>query len=213
MAVRWYAARTRPLAEYVARDNLETAGIEVFLPCAQVPKPRQGHQDMPLFPGYLFLHYDLEKLGWSWLSRVPQVAGLVSFEGEAPSLPDDVIDELTHRIEAVNKSGGVSTWFQPGERVRVTVGPTESLAKVVEDAKSPQSRVRVLLEFLGRLVEADVPWKNVQPLGAHRLRGNWNGQPPRRTRGKGRWIRGHGPRMVEGQLNPPEALNNGRSLS
>ncbi|MCE2463810.1 MAG: transcription termination/antitermination NusG family protein [Dehalococcoidia bacterium] len=58
MALKWYVARTRPLAEYAARDHLETAGLEVFMPCARTCTPRLGHEDMPLFPGYLFLRYD-----------------------------------------------------------------------------------------------------------------------------------------------------------
>lgn len=60
MTQRWYVARTTPLAEYVARDHLRTAGLEVFLPCGQTRTRRAGHHDTPLFPGYLFLRYDLE---------------------------------------------------------------------------------------------------------------------------------------------------------
>ena len=213
MPLRWYAARTRPLAEYVVRGHLETAGFGVFLPCGQTRTPRPGHQDAPLFPGYLFLRYDLEKQGWGPVRRVPQLVGLVSFGKEVPAVPDDVMDDLVQRVKAINGRGGLWPRFRPGERVRVALGPTESLAEVVEPAKSPRARVRVLLEFLGRTVEAKVPWRDLQPVSASGPNGNWHGPSPRRTRGRGRWIKGHGPRVVEGPSDLPGSLDNGRSSS
>jgi len=185
------------MAEYAARDHLEIAGIEVFLPCARAHPSRPGHQDAPLFPGYLFLNYDLEEQGWARLHRIPQLLGLVAFGGEVPPVPDEVIDELAQRVRAINGTGGLWTRFRSGDRVRVALGPTESLAEVIEETKSPQSRVRVLMEFLGRLVEARVRWQDVQPVAANGLVHNHNGHPQRRTRGRGRWIRGFGPRIVE----------------
>jgi transcriptional antiterminator RfaH len=200
MVLRWYVARTKPLAEYTARDRLDTAGCEVFLPLVGTVRPRRGRQDAPLFPGYLFLHYDLEERGWQLLNQVPQLAGLVAFDGVVSLVPDEVIAELVERVEAINRSGGLWTHFQVGDRVRVTLGPLGSLADVVVEAKSPRDRVRVLLEFLGRSVYAEVPWKDVRPGGVHdgaRSAQSTKYMTPRRlrrTRGRGRHTKGFGPR-------------------
>jgi transcriptional antiterminator RfaH len=200
MAHKWYVARTKALAEYTARDRLETAGCEVFLPCVGTVRPRRGHKDAPLFPGYLFLHYDLDQMGWQLLNQVTQLAGLVAFDGVAPPVPDEVIAELRERVEAINRSGGLWTRFHVGDRVHVTLGPLESLAEVVANAKSPRDRVRVLLEFLGQSVHAEVPWKDVRPTGVHdgvisaQSTKYKNGRRPRRTRGRGRYTKGFGPR-------------------
>ena len=196
MSVKWYAARTKPKAEYLARYHLETAGVEVFMPCVQTLPIRPGHQDTPLFPGYIFVHYDLENQGTGFLRRCPDLLGLVQFGGEVPAIPDEVIDYVAERANAINGTGGLWHSFQPGETVRVTLGPTESLAEVIEGAKSPEARVRVLLELLGHLVEAKVPWRNVQPVSANGIMWNLTGKRPRRTRGNGRWVQGHGPRKA-----------------
>ena len=210
MALRWYAARTRPLAEYLAKDRLESLGLEVFLPCSRTKHNRRGHDDSPLFPGYMFVRYDAEQRGWRSLHQVPQVLGPVSFGGEVPALPNEVIDDLMGRVSAINGTGGLWTRFLPGDRVQVSLGPIESLARVVEEAESPEARVTVLLQFLGRLVEAQVPWCDVRPTSTQGLLiGNWSGRVPRRTRGKGRWIKGQGPRSPEGT----NALDKGRSSS
>jgi hypothetical protein len=100
---------------------------------------------------------------------------------------------LMERWETINRQGGVLRRFPPGEKVRIVSGNLQGLAQVVEEAKSPQARAKVLLQFMGRLVQAEVPWESLRPLGdqpAERTR------IPRRTRGGGRWIRGFGPGVL-----------------
>ena len=160
------------------------------------PHPRPGYLDAPLFPGYLFVHCDLDERGSSQITRIPSVAGLVSFGGVMPAIPDDLMEDLRQRIEAINESGGVWTSFRRGDLVRVLMGPSESLGEVLEEARSTRSTVRVLLDFLGHTVEARVPRKNLEPVGNHRRFEVVRPQPPRRTRGRGRWIRRYGTRSA-----------------
>ena len=193
MTLRWYAARTRPLAEYFAQDNLRSGGVETYLPCVRARHPRRGHEDAPLFPGYLFLHCDLETQG-SGLRLVPQLRGLVVFEGSAPSVPDDVIDQLIHQVERMNAFGGWLRPLQPGDTVQVTVGHTATMATVVSETTSSKARVRVLLELLGQQVYAEVPAGKIERPEIGTPVALMNDRVPRRTRGRGRWIGGSTPR-------------------
>jgi hypothetical protein len=107
-----------------------------------------------------------------------------------PPIPDEAIAELRERVEVRHREGGLWGRFRTGQQVRVISPGIETFAEVVEEARSPRHRVRVLLEFMGRLVEAQVPYESLWPADhdsgeTHHL--------PRRTRGKGRWIRGFGP--------------------
>ena len=193
MGSHWYVARTKPLAEYAARDGLRGAGLEVILPCVQTPRPRNGHQDVPLFPGYLFVRCNLETLSWRRLRWIPHFVGLVKFGDVATWVPDEVITGLVDRVKGINKEGGLRSWVRPGDVIRVVLGRGESSAEVVELPKSPQGRVRVLLEFMQRQVYVDIPWRYVQGAVAEEPGWKGNHQPPRRTRGRSRWIGGHGP--------------------
>lgn len=194
MSEAWYAAHTRPLGEYAATRELNGAGWEAYLPAVRSPQPRTGHGTAPLFPSYLFVRCDLtDREGTLPIFRLSHVLGLVVFDGEAIAVPDDVIDALRERVDAFN--GGGSRWarFKIGDRVRVPMGNTISVAEIVEEAKSPDSRVRVLLEFMGRQVEAQVPWRDVHPDGALPEPEDISKRPPRRTRGRGRFIKGYAP--------------------
>ena len=192
MSLNWYVVRTKSQCEYLAARRLRRDGFQIFLPLAGSPTPRAGRKDSPLFPGYLFLRYDVDNQDWPSLRQMPGILGWVRFGGVVPAIPDEVVDLLVERVKAINQSGGLWTRFKRGQRVQVVAGRMEGLAEVIEEPRSPEDRVRVLLDFMGRQVPARVPWLNLRSINAEaedvRVR--------RRTRGKGRWVRGAGPRTL-----------------
>ena len=135
----------------------------------------------------------MEGAGKPSLQSAPHVSGWVKFEGVSPAVPDEVVNDLANRVEGINNSGGLWRRFEAGEKVRIVAGKLEGLGEVIESTSSPQSRVRVLMDFMGRLISAQVPWEKLQPVESYpeeQIR------PPRRTRGRGRWIQGIGPRAA-----------------
>ncbi len=188
----WYVIRAKPQSEHLAASALERNGFELFLPCVRTPGTKQRQYRAPLFPGYLFIRNREESPDWSSIRRLPGVMGWVHFNGVVPLVPDDVIVDLGRRVESIEMNGGLWTRFQPGDKVRVVSGNVETLAEVIEEPQSPQARVRVLLEFMGRRVSAQVSAYDLQ-LTQHDSSDKDHTRGPRRTRGKGRWIRGFGP--------------------
>ncbi len=192
MSLSWYVVRTKPRCEYLAARGLRGDGFQIFLPLVGSPTPRAGHQDSPLFPGYLFLRYDVDEQDWPSLRQMPGILGWVRLGGVVPAIPDEVVDLLVQRVESINQGGGLWTRVKRGQRVQVVSGRMEGLAEVIEEPRSPEDRVRVLLDFMGRQVPAGVPWVNLRPVSAEaeEARGR------RWTRGRGRWVRGAGPKTL-----------------
>lgn len=193
MGRRWYVARTEPRAEYLAADALTKDSFDIFFPRVKTPHPRFSHDDSPLFPGYIFIRLDPEAQGWPTFRLIHRILGWVGFDGRVPSVPNEVVAELADRVEELNDSHGIWRNFQSGQKVRVVSGGIEEIGEIVREAKSPQSRATVLLQFLGRLVPAEVPWENLWPLEETLIEPP---RHPRRTRGRGRWIPGTGPRST-----------------
>ena len=195
MSLNWYVLRTEPRAEYLAAAELGGDGYEIFLPRVTSPNHRVGHDDLPLFPGYLFLRCDPESGGWPAFCLRHRVSGWVRFGGVIPTMPDEVISELQLRVESINSGKGLWQRFLPGEKVLVNSHGIEGLGEVIEEAKTPQARARVLLQFMGRLIQAQVPWSDLRPVQDQTTEIQ---HLPRRTRGGGRWIQGFGPRVAVG---------------
>ena len=196
MALRWYLARARPRGEYAARDQLRSLDVDVFMPTVLTPQPRPGREDAPLYPGYLFLRLDRDEDHADRLRMIPQFAGFVTFGGIAPPVDDHVIEGIAGQVDAVNATGGL--WRRPahGDRVVVTLGGTEIPAEVVDHNASPRARVRVLLEFLGRQVPAELSGGTAARAGFQSPDFVPAPKAARRTRGGRRWIRGYGARAT-----------------
>ena len=193
----WHLARTRPLCEYLAASALERGGYEIYFPCVLTPRPRSGHGDAPLFPGYLFVRSGQNGDGLPPIQHIVGLAGWVQFDDTLPLVSHGVISDLDRRLKKLNKEGGYWRRYQPGEEVRVMWGLVESLAEVLEEPKSPDSGVHVLLKFMGRLVPARVAWQDLRPIADVSISAPEE-RRPRRTRGRGRWVRGFGPRAIAG---------------
>jgi transcriptional antiterminator RfaH len=191
MALNWYVIRTKPQSENIAANALRVEGYEHFFPMIQAVQRRSGKEEIPLFPGYLFVRCDVDRGQWPAIGLLPGVLGWVRFDGVASSIADDVVDELARRVESINDNGGLWIRYKPGQKVRVVSGQFESLAQVAEEPTSSDSKVRVLLEFMGQLVSAEVPWSDLR-IAPEDSQGDANHGRRRRTRGRGRWIRNRG---------------------
>jgi transcriptional antiterminator RfaH len=156
--VRWYTVQTKPRAEHQAKEALLHNGVAVYLPVVKVARVNPRARPVaPLFPGYLFAQADLEEVGQSAINWVPGVVRLVSFGGEPVVVPDAVIEHIKRRSAELEKSGEFGLGpFRHGDHVRITTGPLKDLDAVFDQRLSGKGRVRVLIEFLGRLTAAEV---------------------------------------------------------
>ena len=121
--------------------------------------------------------------------------GYVRFDDEITSLSDEVLNDLMERVSSINNEGELPIAFQAGDLVQVTMSSFNTVAEVLKSGKSRSGNIKVLLEFMGRLIHADVPWQYVQPVtpentSTHNDSTDGSNRLPRRTRGKGRWIKG-----------------------
>jgi len=199
MTRKWYVIKTEPGVEHLASQELDRDGFEVFAPRVQTPNKPAGQEDSPFFPGYIFLKLDLDNVGWPTFRPAHRVRGFIKFGGDIPTLSDKTINELSNRVKAINGEDGLWQRFRSGETVQVVSGAMEGFALVLEEAKSPQARAKVLLEFMGRKIQAEVPWRNLKASGLQDINPEeWERtRTPRRTRGKGRWIQGQGPSVTQ----------------
>jgi len=66
MALQWYALRSKPHKEEAVLHQVVTRGYEVFYPRLRVkPVNPRARKIQPYFPGYMFIHVDLEEAGLS----------------------------------------------------------------------------------------------------------------------------------------------------
>ncbi|MEO7912040.1 MAG: transcription termination/antitermination NusG family protein, partial [Roseiflexaceae bacterium] len=158
--------------------------INVYLP--QVHQRVRGKsQATAFFPGYLFVRADFQIVAPSKLNSMPGVVRLLTFDDQPRSLPTAMIDHIRQQVQDIDAQGSRSTHhFQPGDTVRLKAGPFRGLEAAFLGPMKPTERVRVLIEFLGSMREADVGVDDLERVQSAPL----PARQERRIRGKGRPI-------------------------
>ncbi len=150
MSTKWYVLRSKSRKEEVVYHQLKTKGFESYFPRMRVnPVNPRARKLKPYFPGYLFVHIDLEDLGISTFQWMPHTLGFVSFDGEPAAVPDHLIAALRSRLQEINEAGGeLFDGLEPGDTVRIHDGPFAGYEAVFDTRLPGKERVRVLLQLL-----------------------------------------------------------------
>jgi transcription antitermination factor NusG len=168
----WYCVRSKVKQEHVAAGSLrQVSAVDVFAPRLRFRRPtRRGPVWFveALFPGYLFARFDWEQQ-FKAVQYARGVMGVVHFGSKPAVVPEAVVDELRREV-GEQELRVVTRAVAVGDEVQVTAGPMAGLLLVVQPLLPARERVKVLLDFLGRRVEAEVAVTELTTEWKHPLR-------------------------------------------
>jgi transcription antitermination factor NusG len=163
----WYAVWTRSHCEQLVSDQLAPKGIRLFLPKATVWSRRgrtKKRVQMPLFPGYVFVHHALDRESHV---EILKARGVVRVLGDRP---DAVTAIPEHEMTSVQRLVHTDMPFFPhrhfndGDRVRITAGPLEGLEGVFLRSRPNKGLLLIAVTLLQRSVAVEVDCTDVQPV-------------------------------------------------
>jgi transcription antitermination factor NusG len=137
--------------------------IECFLPLYKSLrrwKDRRKELELPLFPGYLFVHIALRNR--LQVLRIPGVSQLIGAHGKPSSLPEHEIEALRNGL-AKGLYAEAHSWLQIGRRVRVTRGPLAG-AQGILIRKKHNCRIVISVDVIMRSVALEIDELDVQPI-------------------------------------------------
>lgn len=149
----WFAVRTRPRHGKMVTKQLETSGMESFLPlCAQLRSwsDRRKVIDFPLFPGYVFVRISRTTQA---RVRVFQVRGVIGFVGpnnQATPIPAEQIETVRSLVQ-LQIDFRPHAYLNIGRRVRIQNGALQGLEGILIRVASDQSLI-VSIDLIQRSV-------------------------------------------------------------
>lgn len=153
--IAWFAIAV--FNHWKASDEIHELGFPLFCPMERKFKRFRGRKvpaEHPLFPGYLFASFNRNTDDWGQIDHVDGVMGILR-NGPLPiQIPEAEIDRLR-----IAESIGVFDRTKPpkiGLEVEALDGPFAGWIGKITRARSSE-RVDVLLSFLGRMVEVNLP--------------------------------------------------------
>ena len=167
----WYCLRSQPKHEHIAAAHLRILeGVTVFCPRIRFKRPtRQGlvWVTEAMFPGYLFAHFELAEMHRQ-VRYAHGVSGIVQFGGRYPTIDDRALAHLREQI-GVAEIKELNYELSQGDAVKVVEGAFVGLEAVVTQVVPAKERVKILVDFLGRKLEAEVEHASVLLEVAHPL--------------------------------------------
>jgi len=160
---RWYAAYTNPRHEKRVAQQMERNRIDYFLPLYKSIrrwKDRRKELDLPLFPGYVFVHMALKDR--LHVLQLPGVVHFVSFDGKPAPLPNSEIEALRNGLTS-KTFAEPHPYLKVGRRVRVHSGPMAGLEGVLVRRKD-KFRVVLSIHLIQRSVAVEVDQTEVEPI-------------------------------------------------
>jgi transcriptional antiterminator RfaH len=158
--MRWCVAHTQPVKESMAQQHLEIQGFTVYLP--RFKKTRRHARKVeeiaaPLFPGYLFIGFDLELSPWRSIHGTRGVSYLLLNNNRPSCVPTELILELKAQEDAEGLLPLKSLIaFHKGDKLRILEGSFQDQTASFEKWND-RHRVQVLLHFLGRELSLSLP--------------------------------------------------------
>jgi transcriptional antiterminator RfaH len=159
----WYCLRSQPKHEHIAAAHLRLLeGLTVFCPRIKFKRPtRRGlvWVTEAMFPGYLFARFQLVEMHLK-VRYAHGVSGIVCFADRYPTIEEEALAQLRGEVGTAEVRE-LRYDLSEGDQVQIVGGVFCGLQAVVTQIMSANERVKVLMDFLGRKMEAELQCSSV----------------------------------------------------
>ncbi|MDM8525586.1 UpxY family transcription antiterminator [Desulfococcaceae bacterium HSG8] len=162
LKLSWYALHTKSRHENVVTQALNRKSIEAFLPIINVRSKRRDRKkinQVPLFPGYLFVRTNLDPREHLEIMKTPGSIRLVGIGGPVPVSQESI--ESLQIMVAANSKIITGTRFRKGDKVIVTSGAFAGVTGFFSRYRGAD-RVVVNIGALGQFASVEVDEKDVE---------------------------------------------------
>jgi transcription antitermination factor NusG len=163
--MKWYAVHTRSRHEKQVDLFLSERGVETFLPLVHTlsrRRDRKKYVDIPLFPGYLFVYAEKERL----LFDVKYTRGVTRIIGTDLDAPTPIPDKQILDIKSVMETEvqlDPFPYLKKGRMVRVKSGPLKGLEGILVERKGHYKLV-IQIDLLQKGAAAEVYISDIEPI-------------------------------------------------
>ncbi len=162
--MKWYAIHTRSRHEKQVDLFLSERGVETFLPLVHTlsrRRDRKKYVDIPLFPGYLFVCAEKERLYDVKFTR--GVTRIIGTDIDAPTpIPDKQILDIKAIMETEVQLDPFP-YLKKGRMVRVKSGPLKGLEGILVERKGHYKLV-IRVDLLQKGAAAEVYISDIEPI-------------------------------------------------
>ena len=156
--LKWYAIHSRSRHEDVVCKGLQKKLIDAFLPKMQVMSRRKDRRKrilIPILPGYVFVHSDLNPDQHLDILKTYGVVRIIGIQGKPVPVKDEEIASLM-TLHGTDRTVRNQAYMKKGDRVMIMEGPLKGLTGFYLRHKGKVDKVVISIELLQRSLSVEV---------------------------------------------------------
>lgn len=159
----WFIVQLKPNGIANALRNLHRQGFATFHPRQTATKrvrDRLVTREEPVFPGYLFVTFDVDTAPWRRINATLGVARLLTTPSLVPARVPPAFMAALRRRCAEDGLVRPPDALAPGDIVRVVEGPfAETVSRI--EALDRDGRIAILMDVMGQAVRVSLSARSV----------------------------------------------------
>ena len=128
------------------KDNLQNQDLEYYHPKINTKKYNSISKEEPLFPGYIFIHSEIEN--YSKIKFTKGISEVIRFSNNIATLKDDEVYELK-KIESESFLKPINQKICVGQEATISGGPLRGSFVTIASLPN-KDRVNIFLHILGK---------------------------------------------------------------
>ncbi|MEF1311002.1 transcription/translation regulatory transformer protein RfaH [Vibrio mytili] len=156
---RWYLLYCKRGEQVRAKQHLENQGVECFYPTIEVEKILRGKRqkvEEPLFPSYVFAHFDYEKgPNFTSVRSTRGVVDFVRFGAQPKEISTELIDELSKLEMCCSDDHSSERLPKPGDEIRVKSGQFAGIDAIFQE-QDGEKRSIMLVQMITKRVPVSI---------------------------------------------------------
>lgn len=150
--MKWYVLITRSRHEKKSAQLLTSKGFEVYLPLQKVMRQwsdRKKLVDVPLFSGYIFIHYDETRR--QEILNIPGIVRFVRYDKHDAIIPESQIRAIHMAIDENIEMDVTDLSYKEGEEIRIVSGPFRGFfGKIVH--YNSKKKIMISIDIIGKSI-------------------------------------------------------------
>jgi len=162
----WFALYVQVNHEREVTKRLEQKALDCFLPlmeCWSKRRDRRKRIQLPVFPGYVFVHTILDNYTNVNILKTPGAVCLLKNSEGALPIPEYQIDSLK-RIFRSPESLNPHPYLKEGDWVQVVRGPLTGCMGILIRQNPNKGRLVVSVDIIQRSVSVELNVEDVEPI-------------------------------------------------
>jgi transcriptional antiterminator NusG len=165
--VKWWALHARSRHEDVVFQGLTKRSVEAFVPKIQVMSRRKDRRKrilVPLLPGYVFVHSNLNADQYWDIIKTYGVVRIIGIQGKPVPVKEEEMASL-QILHGTDRTVRNRAYMKTGDRIMIMEGPLKGLTGFYLRHKGSSDKVVVSVELLQRSLVVEIENWLVEKIG------------------------------------------------